>query len=152
MKKVILCILTLTFFNCQSQNTKQKNNGEVEKDTIKPKTNVQVHKEYDENGNLISLDSTYTYFYSNIKGDSLLEKNFYKKFKSNFNHKLSSPLDSIFINDFFGNSPFKEPNFYTDDFFKNHFKNHQKKIDKMLKRMDSLKNSYYKKQKNLKQL
>ncbi|QTD37632.1 hypothetical protein JL193_16445 [Polaribacter batillariae] len=151
MKKIILFILTLTFFSCQGQNKTEKKNGEIKKDTIKPKTNIQVHKEYDENGNLISIDSTYTYFYSNIKGDSLLEKDFYKKFKSNFSTQLGS-LDSVFMNNFFGKSPFKEPNFYTDDFFESNFKNHQKRIQKMLKRMDSLKNNYYKKQQNLKQL
>ena len=81
MKKLaIYMLMALSFFNCQGQNTSEKKDSDLKKDTIQPKTNIQVHKEYDENGNLIRLDSTYTYFYSNIKNDSILERDIYKKF------------------------------------------------------------------------
>lgn len=73
----------------------RKKDSDLKKDTIQPKTTIQVHKEYDENGNLIRLDSTYTYFYSNIKNDSILERDIYKKFKLGFDKELT-PLDSVF--------------------------------------------------------
>ena len=144
-------LMALSFFNCQSQNSKEKIKSEVINDTIKPQTKVTVKKQFDEFGNLIHLDSTYSYFYSNIKGDSILEKDVFNKFKLNFNNQFT-PLDSFFKNDFFMSSPFNHNDFYTDDFFKNSFKSHQKKIDDLLQQMDSVKNNFYKNQKSLKQL
>lgn len=152
MKKLALFLLmALSFFNCQSQNNKAKTKKEVTKDTIKPQTKIKVNKQYDEFGNLISMDSTYTYFYSNIKGDSLLESDIFNKFKLDFN-KQFMPLDSMFMQDIFKGSPFKNHNFYTDDFFRDNFKSHQKRIDKLLQQMDSVKNNFYKKQKKNKQI
>ena len=55
-------LMALSFFNCQSQNTSEKKDSDLKKDTIQPKTNIKVHKEYDENGNLTRLDSTYILF------------------------------------------------------------------------------------------
>ena len=141
--------MALSFFNCQGQNNKEKINDKVKKDTIKPQTKIKVNKKYDEFGNLIALDSTYSYFYSNIKGDSILERDVFNQFKFGFN-KQFTPLDSLFTNDFFNSSPFNKNDFYTDNFFKNSFKSHQKRIDKILQQMDSVKNSFYKNQKSLK--
>lgn len=144
-------LMALSFYNCQSQHNKEKNGVEVQKDTIKPQTKIKVNKKYDEYGNLIALDSTYSSFYSNIKGDSILERDIFNQFKFNFD-KQFTPLDSLFTNDFFNGSPFNKNNFYTNDFFEKSFQSHQKRIDQILKRMDSVKNDFYKNQKNKKQL
>lgn len=140
--------MAFSFSNCQSQNNNVKTNNEVIKDTIKPQTKIKVNKQYDEFGNLIAVDSTYTSFYSNIKGDSISEREIFSKFKSNFDNQFQD-FDSFFNRDIFKDSPFTN-DFYTDDFFKNSFKSNQKQIDKMLKRMDSLKNNFYKSHKKLK--
>ncbi len=139
-------LMALSFYNCQGQNNKEKVDNSVERDSLKPQTKIKVNKKYDKNGNLIALDSTYSYFYSNIKGDSVLERDVFNQFKIDFN-KQFMPLDSIFAKDFLNSSPFNRHNFYTDDFFKNSFQSHQKKIDKLLRRMDSVKNNFYKNQK-----
>ncbi|NVK53438.1 MAG: hypothetical protein HWD85_10935 [Flavobacteriaceae bacterium] len=145
MKKIISFFLALSFLSCQSQNNKNKNQ-QFGRDTIKPQTNISVHKEYDKYGNLKSVDSTYSYFYSNIKNDSILEKNIFKKFQKGFKNNFH-PIDSLFIKDFFSKSPFKIDGFYTDSFFSKSFINHQEQIEQLLKRMDSIKNKYYKNQK-----
>ncbi|TMM31278.1 hypothetical protein FDT66_04720 [Polaribacter aestuariivivens] len=145
MKKIILLLLTLSFFSCQSQNN-SNNSRAIQKDSIVPETKIKVHKQYDENGNLVRIDSTYTSFYSNIKGDSILEKSSFKNFKNNFDEQFNLN-NSFFRNHFFQDSLFMKNDFYTDDFFKNNFKSHQQQIDRMLKKMDSLKNDFYKKQK-----
>lgn len=151
MKKVCIYLLTFAFFSCQGQ-TIQKKEHLQEKDTIKPQTNITVNKEYDKFGNLIRVDSTYTSFYSNIKNDSILEKNIFNQFRKNFKSQFHHPLDSMFFNDFFTTSPFKMNDFYTQDFFSNNFMQHQKEMEKLFKRMDSIKNKYYKKQKKLKDI
>ncbi|MEO9570053.1 MAG: hypothetical protein ABJH82_06410 [Polaribacter sp.] len=149
MKKLVIYILmALSFFNCQSQNSKVKNNTQQQLDTIKPKTKIQVNKEYDKYGNLKRLDSSYSYFYSNITGDTILEREIFNKFNLNLNRQFK-PFDSLFTNNFFNGSPFNKPNFYTDDFFKNNYKSHQKRIDKLLQQMDSMKNNFYKNRKSL---
>ena len=53
-------------------------------------------------------------------------------------------MDSLFMKDFYIEDPFKEFDFYTDDFFQNHFMYRQKRMENIFKEMDSLKNSFYK--------
>jgi len=147
MKKTIMftVFVSLMLVSCNGQNKLKKTTDK--KDTIKPEIDINVHKEYDENGNLIRVDSTYTYFYSNIKNDSLLEKEIFDRFKLNFKGHFK-PIDSLFMEDFYKDEPFNLDNFYTDEFFKDNFKFHQKRIDDIFKQMDSLKNSFYKREKD----
>lgn len=147
MKKTIMftVFVSLMLVSCNGQNKLDKTTDK--KDTIKPEIDINVHKEYDENGNLIRVDSTYTYFYSNIKNDSLLEKEIFDRFKLNFKGHFK-PIDSLFMEDFYKDEPFNLDNFYTDEFFKDNFKFHQKRIDDIFKQMDSLKNSFYKREKD----
>jgi hypothetical protein len=130
--------------NCNEN--KGKTNKELsQNDTIKPQTKISVYKEYDEKGNLISLDSSYSYFYSNIKNDSILEKEIFKKFKLDF-HKNFMPIDSLSMSDLFQSNLFKLNEFYTDEFFQNNLKLQQEQMTKIYKRLDSIKNIFYKKQ------
>jgi len=146
MKKTIMYTVTLFFLLLNCIDNKDKMNTELsQNDTIKPQTKISVHKEFDKYGNLISIDSSYSYFYSNIKNDSMVEKETFEKFKLDFDANFKS-LDSIFMNDYFINEPFKSNHFYTDKFFQKNFKLQQEHIKRMFKRMDSIKNSYYKKQ------
>lgn len=145
MKKLRLMTMLLTFLlvSCNGQIKSEKQGQQ--QDTIKPEIDISVHKEYDEQGNLISIDSIYSYFYSNIKNDSLLEKEIFNNFKLDFNSRFKS-IDSLFMKDFFIEAPFKLNDFYTEEYFQNHYKEHQKRIENLYKQMDSLKNRYYLKQ------
>ncbi|RPD94470.1 hypothetical protein EGM88_12065 [Aureibaculum marinum] len=127
------------------QEKTQKNTSK--KDTIQPKISSSVHKEYDENGNLISIDSTYSYFYSNIKNDSILEQEFFENFKLDFDKNFPN-IDSLFMKDFFMDTPFKMNDFYTDDFFEKRFNLRHNNFIDIFKQMDSIKNRYYLKETN----
>ena len=143
MKNIIL-VATLLFFSLTSCNAQvNSKKSDEKKDSIQPEVNISVNKEYDENGNLIRVDSMYTSFYSNIKSDSILEKQIFEKFKRNFDLNFK-PIDSIFMKDSYMMDPFKEFDFYTDDFFENHFRFRQERMKDIFKEMDSLKNSFYK--------
>ncbi len=142
MKKIIVYSLLLSFSLTSCMGQDKTDNSNSEKDTIEPKISSNVHKEYDEDGNLISIDSTYSYFYSNIKNDSILEQKFFKDFQMGFDDNLRN-LNSIFRRDFFTDTPFNLNDFYTDDFYENRFNLQQKSIQDIFKRMDSIKNSYY---------
>ena len=152
MKKLIMLISIFTFIltSCNNQIKKEKEASRkevsVKKDTIKPKTKISVIKEYDDDGNLISIDSSYYYFYSTIKNDTLLEKEIFNTFKNDFDLQFKS-IDSIFKNDFLIKSPLNLNDFYTDDFYLKNFKFQNKEIEKILRRMDSIKNKFYSNQK-----
>ncbi len=67
---ILLSFLFFGFIACQGQeNQKQKN----EKTTTSksPNENWTVHEQYDDDGNLISRDSTYSYSYSSINGQEV---------------------------------------------------------------------------------
>ncbi len=147
MKKLLMLISIFAFLltSCNGQVKTEKLTS-VKKDTIKPIEKMKVIKEYDDEGNLISLDSSYYYFYSNIKKDTLLEREIFNRFKNEFDIQLKS-IDSIFKNDFTVKSPFDINDFYTDDFYLNHFKFQNKEIEKIFKKMDSIKNKFYSNQK-----
>ena len=65
MKNLIMSVVSLLLLSgCYGQT--EKNKETFKKDTIRPKVDYKVNKEYDEKGNLIKNDSTYTYYNINI--------------------------------------------------------------------------------------
>lgn len=103
---------------------------------IEPKTDIKVEKEFDENGNLIRYDSTYSSFYNysstNMKAlDSLMNR-----FKSNIWSPFSSDFPSL---NGFGNHLFHDFN----DLFGNEFFNLHESMQKEFERMDSLRKWFY---------
>ncbi len=149
MKNLIMLIsIIFLLTSCNSQNTSKKEEL-TKNDTIKPIEKTKVIKEYDDQGNLISIDSSYYYFYSTIKNDTLLEKEIFDKFRKDFNLQFKS-IDSILKNEFLIKSPLNLNDFYTDDFYTKHFKFNNNEIEKLFKEMDSIKNKFYSKQQNSK--
>jgi hypothetical protein len=144
MKNLMLIVLS-TFFlvSCNAQTKKEldKEQTEVLKDKIEPKIDYKVNKEYDENGNLIRLDSTYSYYYSNIDKDAMISDSIFKKFNNHFNMK--SPFNNSFFDDFFKQENYLEDDFFKQDFFRGNFDRNQEMMRKMMQRMDSLKNRYF---------
>jgi len=140
----IIAFLSLSGCNAQSA---PKDDKKEKNDTLKvqPDVNIKVNKEYDENGNLIGYDSTYTYVYSNIKGNIQLRDSIFNEFMKHFNDHFGIS-DDPFFNNFFFTDSLLQYDFYKKDFFHNRFNDNLDLIDKMLKEMDSLKNEFYKKQ------
>ena len=145
-------ILSLLLFSsvlssCDGQDKvrKNNNNSDVLKQT-KPKTEIKVNKKYDENGNLVSYDSTY-YYYSNSGNDSLLRDSVIKNFKSFFNQEYHFSNDKFF-RDFFFQDSILEQAFFSDDFFLRRFEKDQKQMNALFEQMDSLKNYFFNQQFN----
>src|SRR5690242_16090157 len=69
---VAITVLTLLFSSCDRSTNRQT--ADLKKDSIdslhKPKVDIKVNRRYDEKGNMIGFDSTYTSYYSNISGDT----------------------------------------------------------------------------------
>jgi len=140
MKKIALFVLSsFLLISCNAQE-KSKDKTKTSKETIQPKIDYKVNKEYDENGNLIRLDSTYTYYYSNIDKDAMMNDSIVKKFYKHF--KGQSPFTDSFFDDFFKQDDYLEDEFFKQDFFRGNIKRNQEMMNKMLQRMDSIKNNF----------
>ncbi|NPA37792.1 MAG: YnbE family lipoprotein [Chlorobi bacterium] len=142
---VILSLITLLgLTGCNAQSAPKDNNGEIN-DTVKvqPDINIKVNKEYDENGNLIRYDSTYTYVYSNIDGNIQLQDSIFNEFMKHFNDHFGISADPFF-NDLFFTDSLLQYDFYKKDFFHDRFMQNSKWIEEMLREMDSIKNEFYK--------
>ena len=145
MKQIIFSLflsLVVVLSSCKGQDNDKKTNS---LETGKPKTDIKVNKEYDENGNLITYDSTYSYYYSNIENDSILRDSIFNNFRNHFN-KTYKFSDEPFFNNFFFNDSLIMYDFYKNDFFEKRFRNNRDHINRLFYEMDSIKNLFFEKQ------
>jgi hypothetical protein len=143
MKKLVLLIVLLFFsVGCNAQENKAQSKEQTDKNM--PKTNIIVNKEYDENGNLIRYDSTYSYFYSNVEGDSTFADSILTNFKGRVFESFPD-VHTPFWNDMFFEDSLLTYDFYKDDFFTKRFEMNMKRFEKLFKEMDMFKNDFYEK-------
>jgi len=129
--------------NGQDPDNKSKRQAIVANDTLnKPKVNVQVNRRYDEKGNLIGFDSTYSSFYSNITGDTVKMDSLMHSFDMYFNRNHSSFFDRQF-NPMFFNDSLRYPDFFHKDFFMKRYELNDKYMRETMERMDSIKNHFF---------
>lgn len=147
MKKAI--VMMLLSFLCGGCNGQKNQNEKVKEpipsnDTIaKPKVDIKVNKKYDDKGNLMQYDSTYSYFYSSpgfensVSSDSLFS-NFKIPLRNDFKSLLDDNMNSIFFTD----SLFKY-DFYNNDYFSKRYQLNRQRFENMFKRMDSIKSDMF---------
>jgi hypothetical protein len=131
----------MTLLSCNGQT---KNNDKKSTESL-PQTNIKVNKEYDKNGNLIKYDSTYSSYYSSVKGDSILQDSIFNNFASHFNQSYFFSNHPYFDNFFFQDSLLMF-DFYKKDFFYNRFKNNMERMDSLFREMDIVKNDFFRQQ------
>jgi hypothetical protein len=122
----------------------QKKSSEVSKDTLnKPVVNIKVNRRFDDKGNVIAFDSTYSSYYSNIKSDTGKMDSVMNRFGNFF--RSQHPL--FFQNSFqplFFNDSINYPDFFHTDYFLKRYEMNDPFMRRMMKEMDSIKNDYYK--------
>jgi hypothetical protein len=111
--------------------------------TYKPKVDIQVNRRFDNKGNLIGFDSTYSTYYSNVMGDTSMMDSLMGGFDTFFKNRHSSFLNNGFRPLFFNDSS-RYPDFFHNDFFLRRYELNDLYMRDMMKRMDSIKNNYYK--------
>ena len=147
MKNLIIILLFILLGCKYLEKEKQENQTEQsEPSPQKPSENWEVTKQYDEYGNLIKYDSIYLYSYSNIDGDTIqvnldsimfsFRNYFHKNIPSNWDEHFSyfPKSDSLFMS-----------NFFKDNYFFNEWTRKPLDIEKMMRQMDSTRNSFLKK-------
>jgi len=144
---VMMVVIGVTACSAQQKkdlSTSKEKTETSQSNAKQPKVSWKVNKKLDKNGNVISYDSTYTWSYTNMNGDSVsvdadsVLQSFHKYFNNNFpplwEKNLSGPIwnDSIMRGELFRN-----------DFFQNMWKEDVFDMDKMFRQMDSLRNQYF---------
>lgn len=145
MKNIVTILLVLLFIGCKGQEEeKLQEKGKEKKDlTEKPKQEWEVHREFDEQGNLIRYDSVFRYAFPNVEGDSVRVNldsimnsfrgyfDFHAPYKWNYGFSYFPKTDSLFMKDFF-----------KKDYFLDHWKRKPLDINEILRKMDSTRNSF----------
>ncbi len=146
---VFILVVSLVITSCNEQSKSQdladskKKQTTVTKDTVnKPNVNIKVNKRYDDKGNLIGFDSTYSSYYSNVQGDTAKMDSLFDNFDTYFNKNHSlffrDRLDRLFFND-----SLRYPDFFHDDYFLKRYELNDDYFKDMMKKMDSIKNRFY---------
>jgi hypothetical protein len=145
----IVLISTLMTTSCNKQSKSQdladskKKPTTVSKDTLnRPKVSIKVNRRYDDKGNVIGFDSTYSSYYSNVQGDTTkmdsLFDNFDRYFDKNHSLFFGDRLDRLFFND-----SLRYPDFFHDDYFLKRYELNDDYFKDVMKKMDSIKNRFY---------
>ena len=132
--------------SCQ-EKTKGQNAAETKKNVLtkqdslhKPKVTINVNRKYDDKGNMIGFDSTYSSYYSNMEGDTVKMDSLMQRFNRYFdqNSFLRNELNPLFFND-----STRYPDFFHHDFFEQRYEMNDPYLKRMMHRMDSIKNHFY---------
>jgi hypothetical protein len=146
MKKLMMLFLISLFTaGCDGQKTTSNKKDLAVADTTQPDIGITVNKTYDDAGNLVRYDSTYTYFYRSpggaslsVSGDSLFRR-FTDPLRFDFRSNFKNRWDSIFFDD----SLFRY-DFHNSDYFSRRFELNRKRLEMMMHEMDSLKTDWMK--------
>ena len=123
---------------------KSKQTAIAEDSAARPKVSIKVNRHYDDKGNIVGFDSTYSSYYSNIKGDTSRMDSLMNSFDRFFNQKHSLLFDRQFNNLFSRDSMLpRYPDFFHDDFFMKRYELNDQYLRGMMHRMDSIKNQFY---------
>jgi len=145
MKNTVKLLLLLIVWGCNGQVKKDLKTEDDKNKEKQPIERSEVHREYDEFGNLIKYDSIYSWSYSNKEGDSLkvnldsimdsFNEHFeiVSPFKKRDYFKYFPKQDSIFMRDFF-----------EEDYYFRSWEHNQDEMQEMIKEMDSIRNQFLK--------
>lgn len=142
MKQIWFMLLVAIIFSGCNKQEQQTEENQLNTPQSAPIEDIVVNKEYDEHGNLLRYDSTYSSFYSNIENDSLAEDSIFSNFREMFEKKYPFSIQPSF-NDFFFRDSLMKYDFYKRDFFTERFKRNQERTEKIFQEMDSIKNKFF---------
>jgi hypothetical protein len=111
--------------------------------TYKPQVNIKVNRHYDDKGNVVGFDSTYTSYYSHVKADTAQMDSLMHRFDNYFNRNHFSFFRQQFDPLFFNDST-RYPDFFHKDYFLKRYELNDAYMRNMMQRMDSIKNKFYK--------
>jgi hypothetical protein len=140
---IYLLVVSMLLSSCHGNtNGQDKSERVVQDSSANPKVSIKVNKRYDDHGNIIRFDSTYTSYYSNVKSDTAQMDSLMNSFDRYFDLNHSSFFRNEFNPLFFDDS-LRYPDFFHQDFFMRRYELNDPYFRGMMKRMDSIKNRFY---------
>jgi hypothetical protein len=136
--------LSMASAACNAQNKKPAkspaNTADAALPVDSPKVDVRVNKVYDDKGNLVRYDSTYSSVYNDLGADSLRMDSLMQQFLGQYGGPggMGPGMDNLFFND-----SLLGFDFFHDDFFRKRMELNQQYMQDMMQRMDSLKNQFF---------
>lgn len=149
---MLFIVMPLLIVSCNDHNksgeseSMQNQPEKLSQNAVNPKVNIKVNKKYDDNGNLIGYDSTYTWTYSNPAGDSV-EVNadtVLSRFEPFMKERLPL-MNDPFYNNMFLNDTNLYNSFFNRDYYLNLWEQENKHMNKIFSQMDSVKNEFFRK-------
>ena len=137
-----MCLSLLVVTGCNAQTAKSKSQS-FNDTSSRPRVEWKVNKQYDDKGNIIGYDSTYTWSYSTKSGKGLpvsadsvmnsFRRQFNTDFPDLFNNSFGGPVwnDSLFYNDFL-----------KPDYFMRKYHDHYFDMEQMMRSLDSMRNGF----------
>ncbi|MEJ2594146.1 MAG: hypothetical protein P8100_03240 [bacterium] len=149
MKKlVILMMLPLFLTSCSGQISGHSGQDDsttvLKKEKELPKADIRVNKTFDEDGNLLTYDSTYVWSYSNMYGDSV-DVNI-DSVMSAFWPFMDSRMTTLspFLEDrWWGSDSLFYNEFLNQDYFMNRWDQQMEEMRRMMREMDSVKGLFF---------
>jgi hypothetical protein len=152
LKIMLVSLLFVVFSACngQTQNGRSepaepKKVTPLKADSLdQPRIDVKVNRQYDDKGNIVKFDSTYSYVYSSPKGPMRSgNDSVFSSFRSFFEKRYPNLMDRRTNSIFFNDSLFKY-DFFNDDYFQKRFELNNKMFEDLYQQMDSIKRGYMK--------
>ncbi|MGS2739926.1 hypothetical protein [Sinomicrobium sp. M5D2P17] len=142
---IFLCTVLFAMVSCSGQETSKSNNSDLynkeqaKTSDPKPQESWKVNKEVDENGNVIHMDSTYTWSFSSDGKELSPETmdSLMNHFRQNFGAGIPDAFGEDFFNSFPSDSIFLHP-FSNDSLFRQSMEQRHKLFRDMMRRADSL--------------
>ncbi len=117
---ILALLLVLFLASCDHDSKGQanrestaKSTGTIKKDSLEPRVDIKVNRHFDDKGNMIGYDSTYSSFYLNTPGDT---SQMYSMMK-NFRQSLPYPSPMLYNKDLSRNDSMFFPSFNFDQLF-----------------------------------
>jgi hypothetical protein len=144
LRILIVTIFSIFIVSCNGQNGTKDKLANHSDEVKKPKTDIRVNKEYDDEGNLIRYDSTYTWSYSNIQGDSVFVDidSAMLQFHSFMNDRRQFGFP-FYNEDIFYNDSLFYQDFLDQDYFMNRWKESRYRMNRAIQEMDSIKSLFF---------
>lgn len=144
---IAIAFLIFAAAGCSGQKTHQDKTKQqlASADTLdKPRVDVRVNRHYDDKGNLIRFDSTYSYFYSSpgMKRNSISSDSLIGNLKMPLLNHYQGLMDPNMNNIFFNDSMFRY-DFYDSDYFSKRFHLNIPKFEELYREMDSIKSEMF---------
>ena len=153
MKKLaLILIIPVMLASCNAQTGSKKDETAQNEPQLnnnpknKPKVDIKVNKKYDDNGNLIGYDSTYTWTYSNVEGDSVsvIADSVITHFMPNIGMHFPG-LNDPFFNNMMLNDSTMYNSFFNRDYYQQLWGKQNEEMNRIFMQMDSLKSTFFKK-------